>query len=69
MGDRVMDANAVEMTVPPNADRDLMGIQDVAAMLGVTHRTLRFYEDKGLIEPQRVATPASMPGARWPGCN
>lgn len=49
-----MDANAVEMTVPPNADRDLMGIQDVAAMLGVTHRTLRFYEDKGLIEPQRV---------------
>lgn len=54
MGDRVMDANAVEMTVPPIADRDLMGIQDVAAMLGVTHRTLRFYEDKGLIEPQRV---------------
>ncbi len=32
----------------------LKGIQDVAEHLGVTHRTLRFYEDKGLIEPQRV---------------
>lgn len=30
------------------------GIQDVAAELGVTHRTLRFYEDRGLIAPQRV---------------
>ncbi|WP_408590434.1 MerR family transcriptional regulator [Novosphingobium sp.] len=32
----------------------LQGIQDVATLLGVTHRTLRFYEDKGLIEPARV---------------
>lgn len=32
----------------------LQGIQDVARLLGVTHRTLRFYEDKGLIEPARV---------------
>ena len=32
----------------------LHGIQEVATQLGVTHRTLRFYEDKGLIEPQRV---------------
>jgi DNA-binding transcriptional MerR regulator len=32
----------------------LRGIQDVAAHLGVSHRTLRFYEDKGLIEPARV---------------
>jgi len=32
----------------------LRGIQDVAAQLGVSHRTLRFYEDKGLIEPARV---------------
>ena len=29
-------------------------IQDVAAHLGISHRTLRFYEDKGLIEPARV---------------
>jgi len=32
----------------------LKGIQDVAEHLGVTHRTLRFYEDKGLIDPARV---------------
>lgn len=49
-----MDANAAATTVTPSADRDLMGIQEVAALLNVTHRTLRFYEDKGLIEPQRV---------------
>lgn len=35
---------------------ELRGIQDVAAELGVTMRTLRFYEDRGLIEPQRVGT-------------
>ena len=35
-------------------DPSLQGIKDVAKQLGVTHRTLRFYEDKGLIEPQRV---------------
>ena len=45
-----MDAKLEDTT----ADRDLMGIQEVATMLSVTHRTLRFYEDKGLIEPQRV---------------
>jgi len=34
----------------------LMGIQEVATELGVTMRALRFYEDKGLITPQRVGT-------------
>jgi len=38
------------------ADGDLKGIQQVARELGVTHRTLRFYEDKGLIAPQRIGT-------------
>ncbi len=33
---------------------ELRGIQDVATHLGISHRTLRFYEDKGLIEPARV---------------
>lgn len=42
------------MTVDQELTGDLQGIQDVAAQLGVTHRTLRFYEDKGLIEPARV---------------
>lgn len=32
------------------------GIQDVANQLGVTPRTLRFYEDNGLISPQRVGS-------------
>jgi DNA-binding transcriptional MerR regulator len=35
---------------------DLKGIQAVADMLGITPRTLRFYEDKGLIEPCRIGT-------------
>ena len=34
----------------------LHGIQEVAAQLGITMRTLRFYEDKGLIAPRRVGT-------------
>ena len=35
---------------------DLQGIQEVADTLGITPRTLRFYEDKGLIEPSRIGT-------------
>lgn len=34
----------------------MLGIQDAANMLGVTMRTLRFYEDKGLIQPKRVGS-------------
>lgn len=34
----------------------LRGIQDVATELGITTRTIRFYEDKGLLDPQRVGT-------------
>ena len=32
----------------------IAGIRQVAAELGVTERTLRFYEKEGLIEPQRL---------------
>jgi DNA-binding transcriptional MerR regulator len=39
-----------------SADAPLRGIKDVASDLGVTARTLRFYEDKGLIEPMRVGS-------------
>ena len=35
---------------------EFLGIQDVASQLGITQRTLRFYEDKELINPQRVGT-------------
>ena len=47
------------MTVHRKAPDDsaaLMGIQEVAKELGMTMRALRFYEDKGLIAPQRVGT-------------
>lgn len=37
-------------------DEELKGIQKVAEELGITTRTLRFYEDKGLIGPRRVGT-------------
>lgn len=35
---------------------ELKGIQEVARELGITHRTLRFYEDQGLISPKRIGT-------------
>ena len=37
-------------------DSQHKGIQEVASQLGVTPRTLRFYEDNGLISPQRVGS-------------
>jgi DNA-binding transcriptional MerR regulator len=55
MIDALPDPSEVTPDPPPPAPEDgLQGIQDVAKRLGVTHRTLRFYEDKGLIEPARV---------------
>lgn len=35
-------------------DGGVLGIKDVARDLGITQRTLRFYEDKGLIDPTRI---------------
>lgn len=35
---------------------ELRSIQKVAIELGVTTRSIRFYEDKGLLIPQRVGT-------------
>lgn len=43
-----------DMTDGADTRKALKGIQEVADQLGVTHRTLRFYEDKGLIDPARV---------------
>ena len=37
-------------------DEPLKSIAEAAEALSVTQRTLRFYEDKGLIAPQRVGT-------------
>jgi DNA-binding transcriptional MerR regulator len=41
---------------PSDDTAALKGIQEVAKELGLTMRALRFYEDKGLIAPQRVGT-------------
>lgn len=37
------------------ADGELYGIGELCAEFGVTPRALRFYEDKGLLAPRRVA--------------
>jgi DNA-binding transcriptional MerR regulator len=39
-----------------NEHEELRSIQKVAAELGITSRSIRFYEDKGLLTPQRVGT-------------
>lgn len=43
------------MTTAPDADRT-WSIAELADELGVTHRTLRHYEELGLVSPQRVGT-------------
>jgi len=45
-------ARRSEPAHPPQ--EDLHSIAEAALALGVTQRTLRFYEDKGLIQPRRV---------------
>jgi len=45
---------ANERRATKDADARVHGIQDVAQELGLTLRTLRFYEKEGLISPQRV---------------
>lgn len=42
--------------VPPRADREDFSISDLSSEFGVTARALRFYEDEGLISPQRRGT-------------
>lgn len=39
-----------------SAQDDLYSVTELARELGVTTRTLRFYEDKGLVEPRRIGT-------------
>ena len=49
-------AAASPSATPAPDNPQMLGIQDAAKMLGVTMRTLRFYEDKGLIAPHRAGT-------------
>lgn len=46
-------AAAAYATVTPRTDRDAFTITDLAAEFAVTPRALRFYEDEGLIAPER----------------
>jgi DNA-binding transcriptional MerR regulator len=39
---------------PPGIESDYFSIGDMARTFGVTLRALRFYEDRGLIQPMRV---------------
>lgn len=48
----VMPASA-SMATPVDVSDDYLRIGDMAKQFGVTLRTLRFYEDKGLINPRR----------------
>ncbi|WP_174280688.1 MerR family transcriptional regulator [Sphingomonas bacterium] len=43
-------------TVPSRADRERFSITDLCDEFGVTARALRFYEDEGLIDPERRGT-------------
>lgn len=44
------------MAKATNAPDKIYGIADLAEQHGVSQRTIRFYEDKGLMSPQRVGT-------------
>ena len=42
--------------IDPRPDRDAFSISDLSTEFGVTARALRFYEDEGLISPERRGT-------------
>ena len=42
--------------MPPVASESELTIAQIAQEYGVTHRTVRFYEDRGLIAPERRGT-------------
>ena len=51
-----MSSVAAYAQIPPLPDRDDFTITDLAAEFEVTARALRFYEDEGLIAPERRGT-------------
>lgn len=42
------------MNRPESDNRDLFAIADLAAEFGISTRAIRFYETKGLLQPERV---------------
>lgn len=51
-----MSVAGVFDSLPPRADQTHFTISDLAAEFSVTPRALRFYEDEGLIAPERRGT-------------
>ncbi|MFL0412513.1 MerR family DNA-binding transcriptional regulator [uncultured Sphingomonas sp.] len=51
-----MSVAAAFDSIPPREDRSHFTITDLAVEFGVTPRALRFYEDEGLIAPDRRGT-------------
>lgn len=49
-------AQASVRTQAGEASETLYGIADLAAHFSISQRTIRFYEDKGLISPKRVGS-------------
>ena len=47
---------AAHAIVPPRPEQDRFSISDLSAEFDVTARALRFYEDEGLIAPERRGT-------------
>jgi hypothetical protein len=61
---------ARHIDTPGGHGRESFTISDLSEEFGVTARALRFYEDEGLIAPQRIGLPASIRAAiarGWPG--
>lgn len=51
-----LPAIAAYAPIEPRPDRDSFSISDLCSEFGVTARALRFYEDEGLISPERRGT-------------
>ena len=51
-----MATSHVYAVLEPRPDREDFSISDLCAEFGVTARALRFYEDEGLIAPERRGT-------------
>ncbi|MDB5674243.1 MAG: transcriptional regulator, partial [Sphingomonas bacterium] len=51
-----MSSVAAYASIERHPDREHFSISDLSAEFGVTARALRFYEDEGLIAPERRGT-------------
>lgn len=47
-------SDVVQKDVVPDTEPPALGISELASMFGITARTIRFYEDQGLLAPRRL---------------